>query len=136
MLLTKDEPGKFKTSHQYLYIYIYNTYTYTQTHTYTHTYTHTKHIHTYRYRYTNKNIPIHKLLHLKEQWVYTALCMYLKGIKFWRYEISRFSWFLTIFVKFCTRIKFQNHKIAKLNTREIKYFPSLRFSFSQYLIEV
>ena len=37
---------------------------------------------------------------------------------------------LTIFAKFCARVKFQNHKIAKLNTCEIKYFPSLRFSFS------
>ena len=51
--------------------------------------------------------------------------IYLKGIKFRGYYILRFSRFLTIFAKFCTRVKFQNYKIPKVNTREIKYLASL-----------
>ena len=41
-----------------------------------------------------------------------------------------------IFAKLFTREKFQNHKIAKLNTREIKYMTSFKFSFSYYLTKV
>ena len=33
--------------------------------------------------------------------------------------------YFVIFAKFCTRVKFQNHKIPKVNTREIKYLASL-----------
>ena len=42
----------------------------------------------------------------------------LKGIKF------------RDFRELCIRQKFQNFKIAKLNTRQINYMSSLRFSFS------
>ena len=45
----------------------------------------------------------------------------LKVLKFCGYLILQFSRFLTIFGKFCTHKKLQNHKVAKLNTCEIKY---------------
>ena len=47
---------------------------------------------------------------------------YFKGVKFDRYNISRFSQFLTIFAKFCYRGKFQDHKIAKLNTAKLNTY--------------
>ena len=52
---------------------------------------------------------------------------YLKGIKFQGYYISWFSRFLTIFAKFCFRVKFQNLKIAKLNACRVcsSLFPNI-----------
>ena len=47
--------------------------------------------------------------------------IYLKGIKFRGHKILRFSRFLTRIAKLITREKFEDLKIAKLNTREIFY---------------
>ena len=46
------------------------------------------------------------------------------------YYIFPLLQFLIIFAKLCTCKMFQNHKIAKLNTHEIKHLLGFRFSFS------
>ena len=59
--------------------------------------------------------------------LYNVFCiMYFNTLKVLNFTISVvFHHFREI----CTRKKFQNFKMAKSNTRKIKYLPSLRFSF-------
>ena len=50
-------------------------------------------------------------------------CIKFRGIKFHDFLTIKIILFLF------THEKFQNHKIAKLNTSKVKYLPSLRFPF-------
>ena len=70
MLLTKDEPGKFKTSHQYLYIYIYII-----------------HIHIHKHIHTHIHIHIH--IHILNTYIHTDTDIQIKIYLYINYYISR-----------------------------------------------